>query len=114
MDVATATTAERRPIRLASVSRTIVVAFDSRAAVIGMNSCGPLVPTGISLSAFDISPCLAATGLVYAFKYCCTLIQRSKRACFTCACLRLGRRAGAARCDAALWPAGVLLVLPAL
>ena len=48
MAVATAMTAERRPICWSSACRTIVVALASRSGVIGMVACGPLISAGSS------------------------------------------------------------------
>src|SRR5215472_4424873 len=56
MAVATAMTADRRPLFLARVWRTIVVAFWYRAGVICIHSCGPLVPVGVSLSCAGSGP----------------------------------------------------------
>src|SRR5215469_3739827 len=48
MAVATAMTAERRPMCLSIACRTMVVALASRSGVIGMVACGPLTAAGRS------------------------------------------------------------------
>ena len=60
MAVATAMTADRRPIFLAITWRTIVVALSYRAGVIAIQDCGPVVPTGVSRSCAGSGPRLGA------------------------------------------------------
>src|SRR5215469_5496167 len=64
MAVATAMTAERTPIFLVRACFTIAVALEIWAGDIGIQSCGPLVPIGVSLSAAGTGPSRAAAGFV--------------------------------------------------